>query len=239
LASLSLFSFAVSVVSLCTYADPLAFYGMLPLFLVLAAWWRDVLREAFAGFHTGLVFTGLWKGFLLFLVTELVLFASFFWGMLHNALSPSAEAASLWPPVGLLPVDATAIPSVGSVVLLGSGLLLTYSHIGLVAFLKLHALVALATTIVFGLLFLVLQFTEYVWATLTIADSVMGSSFFMTTGLHALHVIAGALFLSVSLYKLAVYGFTAQHHLGFESSVSYWHLVDIVWLAVFFVYYIW
>jgi len=55
----------------------------------------------------------------------------------------------------------------------------------------------------------------------------------MTTGLHALHVIAGALFLAIALYRMVKDSFTTEHHLGLEKAAAYWHLVDVVWLALF------
>jgi len=64
----------------------------------------------------------------------------------------------------------------------------------------------------------------------TIADSVFGSVFYMTTGLHALHVIAGVLFLTIGMIRVFRDSFTTEHHLGLELSIFYWHLVDVVWL---------
>jgi len=77
------------------------------------------------------------------------------------------------------------------------------------------------------------------WAEVTIADSVLGSTFYMTTGLHALHVIAGALFLAIALYRMVKDSFTTEHHLGLEKAAAYWHLVDVVWLALFLLFYCW
>jgi heme/copper-type cytochrome/quinol oxidase subunit 3 len=61
----------------------------------------------------------------------------------------------------------------------------------------------------------------------------------MTTGLHALHVIVGVLFLAVGLIRIFRDSLTTSHHLGLELSIFYWHLVDVVWLLVFLIYYLW
>lgn len=61
----------------------------------------------------------------------------------------------------------------------------------------------------------------------------------MTTGLHALHVIAGVVFLTVGMIRVFRDSFTRLHHLGLQFSIFYWHLVDVVWLMVFVVYYWW
>lgn len=66
-----------------------------------------------------------------------------------------------------------------------------------------------------------------------------GSVFYATTGLHALHVFIGLLFLIVSALRLWADHFTTEHHLGLEFAIFYWHLVDVVWLLVFIVYYCW
>ena len=111
----------------------------------------------------------------------------------------------MWPPVAISAINPLTIPLLGSVILLASGFILTLSHIILVAQRRAPAILGLAATILFGAIFLLLQFTEYRWAEVTIADSVLGSTFYMTTGLHALHVIAGALFLALAYCFTFIY----------------------------------
>ena len=90
-----------------------------------------------------------------------------------------------------------------------------------------------------GAVFLLLQYNEYYNSEFTIADSVFGSVFYMTTGLHAVHVIAGVLFLTVGMVRVFRDSLGFGMSLGFEFSIFYWHLVDVVWLMVFVVYYWW
>ena len=212
---------------------PNYFYLFIPLF-----WWRDVIRESTGGFHTTAVQRGLLLGFILFLLSEVMLFVSFFWAFFHSSLSPAIELANVWPPLGLNAVNPWAIPFLGSGVLLASGFLLTLSHLSY-AHGKDYTIITLLITTLLGVLFLILQFNEYRWGEFTIADSVFGSLFYMTTGLHAIHVIVGVIFLAVALVRISRDSFTADHHLGLEFAIFYWHLVDLVWLVVFLLYYWW
>ena len=211
-------------------------------FAILLFWWRDVIRESTGGFHTTAVQRGLLLGFVLFLLSEVMLFLSFFWAFFHSSLSPAIELANVWPPLGVNGVNPWAIPFLGSGVLLASGFLLTLSHLSArrhSATGKDYTLFTLLITVMLGVLFLILQYNEYRWGEFTIADSVFGSIFYMTTGLHALHVIVGVIFLAVALVRIARDSITADHHLGLEFAIFYWHLVDGVWLVVFLLFYWW
>ncbi len=84
-----------------------------------------------------------------------------------------------------------------------------------------------------------LQYFEYVNAPFTISDSVYGSVFFMITGFHGFHVIIGTLFLTVCLVRLSLNHFAKKQHLGFEAAAWYWHFVDVVWILVFLIVYLW
>nr|ABE96691.1 cytochrome c oxidase subunit III [Lepidochelys olivacea]CAJ90459.1 cytochrome c oxidase subunit III [Lepidochelys olivacea] len=90
---------------------------------------------------------------------------------------------------------------------------------------------ALTITILLGLYFTALQAMEYYEAPFTIADGVYGSTFFVATGFHGLHVIIGSTFLIVCLLRQIKFHFTSTHHFGFEAAAWYWHFVDVVWLV--------
>jgi len=94
-------------------------------------------------------------------------------------------------------------------------------------------------TICLGLLFTLIQYYEYIHATFTIADSVYGTTFFLTTGFHGLHVIVGTLLLLVSFKRMYTYHFTNAHHVGMEAAIWYWHFVDVVWLGLYISVYHW
>ena len=88
-------------------------------------------------------------------------------------------------------------------------------------------------------MFTALQGLEYYEATFSIADSVYGSTFYVATGFHGLHVIIGTTFLFVCLFRLINHQFTKHHHNGFEASIWYWHFVDYVWIFLFISIYWW
>jgi len=87
--------------------------------------------------------------------------------------------------------------------------------------------------------FTLFQVFEYKHASFTIADSVYGSSFFLTTGFHGFHVQIGTIFLAICLLRVIQHHFTREHHFGFEAGAWYWHFVDIVWLGLFGAVYWW
>lgn len=209
------------------------------LLLIVFQWFRDIVRESMSGHHTILVQKGILLGFLLFLVSEIMLFFSFFWSYFHSSLVPTIELALIWPPLGINAVSPWGLPLLGSIILLASGFLVTLSHHALILGNKNLSITHLILTIILGLFFIYLQSTEYYYSEFTISDSVFGSVFYMTTGLHALHVIIGVIFLFVQLIRLMFDHFTLEHHLGYEFAIFYWHLVDIVWLFVFLTYYWW
>lgn len=97
--SLALLGFAVTIVS-WLIGFPQSFLSLTPLVLIVLIsilWWRDVIREAKGGYHTAIVQRGLLIGFLLFLLSEIMLFFSFFWVFFHASLSPSVELGAVWP----------------------------------------------------------------------------------------------------------------------------------------------
>jgi len=94
-------------------------------------------------------------------------------------------------------------------------------------------------TILLGLGFIALQMNEYFFARYTISDSVYGTVFFMLTGLHGMHVIVGVSFLIVVFARLMSAQYTTGHHFSLYASIIYWHMVDVVWIVVFILAYIW
>jgi len=237
--ALSLLSFAFAIVKWINHLNPLFYLHILLILLIAYQWWRDIIREAKAGYHTQKVQKSILIGFLLFLISEIMLFATFFWAFFHSSLAPSIELGVQWPPMGINAVNPWAIPLLGSTILVASGFVLTIAHHALISGNKVLSLWMTAITVLLGALFIFLQFNEYNFAELTIADSVFGSVFYMTTGLHALHVIVGVIFLFISYLRILFDHFSTEHHLGFEFAIYYWHLVDIVWLMVFIIFYWW
>lgn len=207
--------------------------------LTLYQWFRDIVREGQGGYHTKIVQQGIFISFLIFLATEIMLFFSFFWAFFHSSLAPNVELGCVWPPLGLNAVSTWALPLFGTTLLLSSGFILTLGHHALIKGDKSIALFGILSSVILGALFAFAQFQEYTYAEFTIADSIFGSIFYLTTGLHFLHVVAGVVFLAISGLRLHLDNLTSEHHLGLEFAIFYWHLVDIVWLAVYIFFYYW
>jgi heme/copper-type cytochrome/quinol oxidase subunit 3 len=122
--------------------------------------------------------------------------------------------------------------------LLLSGVSVTWSHHAMVEGYFEESTAGLIITILLASIFTGFQVYEYMEATFDISDSVYGSTFYMTTGLHGLHVLIGTIFLTVCLLRHYKGHFTPKHHVGFEAAIWYWHFVDVVWLFLYaFVYY--
>jgi len=215
----------------------LSFIGV---FLSMCLWFRDIVREAtFQGMHTEKVQKGLRMGVVLFITSEVLFFVSFFWAFFHSSLVPTVEIGSIWPPLGILPLNPWEVPLLNTVILLSSGVTVTWAHHAIVEGNRSQAIKGLILTVLLGLFFTSLQYLEYVEASFTIADSVYGSVFYMATGFHGIHVIVGTILLFVSLLRVLNNHFTREHHFGFEAAAWYWHFVDVVWLFLFVTIYWW
>nr|YP_009671884.1 cytochrome c oxidase subunit III [Axianassa australis]QCX31744.1 cytochrome c oxidase subunit 3 [Axianassa australis] len=214
--------------------------GVLATMLTMVQWWRDITREGtYQGLHTSTVVNGLRWGMILFILSEVLFFFSFFWAFFHSSLAPAVEIGMCWPPKGIQPFNPFQIPLLNTTILLSSGATVTWAHHAIMESNHSQAIQSLALTIVLGFYFTGLQALEYVEATFTIADSVYGSTFFVATGFHGLHVIIGSTFLSVCWYRLYNCHFSANHHFGFEAAAWYWHFVDVVWLFLYIFIYWW
>jgi cytochrome c oxidase subunit 3 len=214
--------------------------GLILLVSTMAIWWRDVIREAtFEGHHTSYVRKGLKLGMILFIASEVMLFFAFFWSFFNASLNPTVEIGCVWPPKGIVAINPWHVPLLNTIVLVTSGAFITWSHYAILAGYRKDSIESLIYTIILATFFTFLQYFEYCVAPFNISDSVYGSVFYMTTGLHGSHVLIGTIFLSVCLYRLIKHHFTTTHHLGFECGAWYWHFVDIVWIFVYFFIYWW
>nr|YP_009136577.1 cytochrome c oxidase subunit 3 [Lepidodermella squamata]AKD00052.1 cytochrome c oxidase subunit 3 [Lepidodermella squamata] len=222
------------------FRPTLVLVGLLVVILTSVVWWRDVIREGmFQGFHTAKVATGLRQGMILFILSEVCFFGAFFWGFFHSAMGPAVELGSTWPPVGVVGLDTFSVPLLNTVVLLSSGVSVTWAHHSLLAQDKSGVVWGLVVTVILGAYFTYLQVNEYLSAFFTISDGVYGSCFYVATGFHGLHVLIGSTFLLVCLVRAIYDGFSDSHHVGLESAAWYWHFVDVVWLFLFTFIYWW
>lgn len=235
------FIITVGVVNLFVVGrEGLFFYGLGLIFLVIWQWWRDIVREgSFVGYHVKVVVYGLRWGMILFIVSEVFFFISFFWAFFHSRLSPDCGLGSVWPPVGVLVFNPFQVPLLNTSILLASGVRVTWAHHSLVESEWYSGVVALGLTVFLGLYFTLLQGYEYIEARFRISDSVYGSVFFIATGFHGFHVMIGTRFLLVCFYRHFFSHYRGYHHFGFEAAAWYWHFVDVVWLFLFVIIYWW
>ena len=218
---------------LFTLASSLTLFGM-------SFWFKDISDEAtYEGCHTKQVQRGLTIGVLLFIVSEVFAFLSVFWAFFHSSLSPAIEIGGTWPPFGIATLDPFAIPLLNTILLLSSGAFITYAHHALIKGNRRSAILGSILTIIFAVLFTALQYYEYAEAGFTIADSIFGTVFYCSTGLHGFHVIVGTLFIGVQFYRLLQHHITKNHHIGMEGAIAYWHFVDVVWLFLYAFVYLW
>nr|ACJ69406.1 cytochrome c oxidase subunit III [Aphelocheirus ellipsoideus] len=214
--------------------------GILIIILTMIQWWRDICREGtFQGKHTIAVNNGLKWGMVLFIISEVFFFISFFWSFFHSSLAPTMEIGAMWPPTGIKTFNPMQIPLLNTMILLCSGITVTWAHHSLMKSNHSQTTQGLFFTVILGIYFTALQALEYYESSFTISDSVYGSTFFMATGFHGLHVIIGTTFLSVCLMRHIMFHFSSKHHFGFEAAAWYWHFVDVVWLFLYISIYWW
>ncbi len=254
------FAFGGTVAALHDY--PWGIYvaalGGAGILLTMFLWWRDVIREAeFQGHHTKVVQLGLRYGMALFIASEVMFFSAFFWAFFDASLfsiepqqvGRAAAVGNQWPPKGIEVFDAWDLPFLNTLVLLTSGVTVTWAHHALREGDRKGMLQGLALTIILGICFTALQVVEYSEAPFSFRALLEGgelkqggiypSTFFMATGFHGFHVIVGTIFLIVCFFRGLAGHFKPDHHFGFEAAAWYWHFVDVVWIFLFFVIYLW
>jgi len=237
--------------------------GIILVAYTMFMWWRDVVKEAeVQGHHTKVVQLGLRYGMILFIASEVMFFAAFFWAFFDNflyGLEPQQVArvhanGGTWPPAHIEVFDAWDLPFLNTLILLMSGVTVTWAHHALKEGNRRDLLRGLALTIVLGLSFTALQAVEYLQAPFSFARTIADpsawdsfklekggsypSAFFMATGFHGFHVIVGTIFLIVCFFRARAGHFKPEQHFGFEAAAWYWHFVDVVWLFLFFCVYV-
>lgn len=216
------------------------FMSLLIIFIIFYTWISDVIREStFTGLHTFKVKNLLKIGIVLFITSEVIFFLSFFWTFFHSSLNPALEVGNMWPPTGITSINPFHIPLLNTLILVSSGVRITFSHHALINKNYDYCTIWLLITALLGIYFSVLQFYEYLFAPFSFMDSVYGSIFFIATGFHGLHVIVGTIFILVTLSRLISKHFSSSQNLGFEFSCWYWHFVDLVWLFLYIFIYWW
>jgi len=248
--------------------NTLLLVGLTLILITMFGWFGTVVRESEKGLYSDQMDRSFRWGMAWFIFSEVMFFAAFFGAlfyarsysvpwlggesdhgvMTHGVLWPKYEAA--WPTNGpgdiggfFAPMHAWGLPAINTLILLSNGVTITWAHWGLVQENRPQLLKGLAATVALGALFLTLQAVEYHEAYkelhLTLGSGIYGSTFFMLTGFHGLHVTIGTIILAVILLRSMAGHFTPQRHFAFEAAAWYWHFVDVVWLGLFiFVYWL-
>ena len=208
--------------------------GIIIMIINIILWLSDIIIEStYLGLHTYEVEKGLSIGIILFIITEVILFISIFWALYHSNLSPTLSIGCIWPPIGIIIINAITIPLLNSIILLSSSISITTAHYSMIARIRLYTINYIIITIFKAIYFIILQYIEYTYNTFTITDSIYGTIFYSLTGLHGIHIIIGLIFIIISLIRIYIYQITDYHHLGIIISIGYWHFVDILWLFVY------
>jgi cytochrome c oxidase subunit III len=217
--------------------------GAFGVLLTMFSWWTNVVREANSGDHTPVVQLHLRYGMILFIASEVMFFVGWFWSWFDFSLFPSSLSevvGGTWPPKGIEAVmDPFDLPLLNTLILLCSGTTVTWAHHALIHGDRQGLKTGLWLTIVLGILFTSIQAYEYANAPFNFGENTYGSAFFMATGFHGFHVLVGTIFLIVCLKRAYNGDFTPRQHFGFEAAAWYWHFVDVVWLFLFVVVYVW
>jgi len=220
-------------------SDFLVVINFLTFFYILLLWFKDLSTEAIAGYHTHKLEIRLRVGLLFFILREVFFFFRFFWAFFDAAVAPTAELGLCWPPKGVISVSFYRVPLLNTVILLTSGVSVTYAHHAILENNYRERVVSLAATLFLGGYFLYTQVEEYSIARFAIADRVYGRVFYIATGFHGFHVLIGARILTYALYNMLRAKMLPNHHFSFEAAAWYWHFVDVVWLFLYVVIYVW
>ena len=247
-----------------SYGMPMMYVGLAIMVVMLFGWFGTVIRESESGKYKSWEDKSFRLGMSWFIFSEVMFFAAFFGALFyarmysvpwllgegtgvetHNQLWSSFTET--WPTNG--PEDWGEsdfhmgwwpLPFINTVILLTSGVTVTWAHHAVKVNNRKSFIIGLFLTVLLGFIFVYLQAVEYQHAYaegMKLTSGIYGSTFFMLTGFHGLHVSLGALVLLVVLIRAMCGHFTPGRHFAFEAAAWYWHFVDVVWLGLFvFVY---
>ncbi|MGB1560708.1 MAG: cytochrome c oxidase subunit 3 [Sinimarinibacterium flocculans] len=232
---------------------------------IIFRWFQGIARESEGGLYGAQVDRTYRWAMCWFIFSEVMFFAAFFGALYYARLlslpwlggegTKLATNITLWPgfeatwpsngPAGLggefQTIPAFDVPLVNTLILLTSGFTITMAHHALKEAKRMPCIAWMWATVALGALFLFFQAEEYIHAyndlNLTMGSGIYGSTFFMLTGFHGMHVTLGTLMLLVITLRLMKGHFKPESHFGFEGVAWYWHFVDVVWIGLFIVVY--
>ena len=246
---------------------PIMAFGLCLLVVSIFGWWSIVIRESETGAYRALEDDSFRWGMVFFIFSEVCFFGAFFGALFYSRVFvlPWLSGASnnlftgvlLWPhfldhwpsngPAQLNGVfegmGPGGIAAMNTAMLLTSAITVTIAHWGLKNNRRGLVKVFLALTFLLGFAFVVSQAHEYIHAytaqNMKLLSGIYGTTFFVLTGFHGVHVTIGAIGLFVIWLRVMRGHFNEHHHFGFEAIAWYWHFVDVVWLGLYlFVYWL-
>ena len=213
---------------------------LLAVVIVILRWFKDVRRERDLLIEHSYINHIFFKtGILLFISSEVIFFVSFFWCYFDFVFVVDFELGGVWPPKGIQRINPFRIPLLNTLILLSSGILITWRHFSILNNDWFTSVITLLITLILGIYFLCIQYQEYLDATYTFIRRGYGRIFFLATGFHGFHVMLGCVLIFASLYRIILVYCDALAHYNFEFSAWYWHFVDVVWLFLFIFIYWW
>lgn len=243
LISIIFFDFFLFVVSLfynVLYSDIFFNVTFILTGITVYFWISELIKEGlYKGDHSKIEISNLTIGFILFVVSEIIIFIILFVSFFYNSFIPSIEIGSEWPPYGINIINPYSLPLFNTALLFFSGISISISQNYLLIRKKYNTLFFLFVTIVLALLFTMVQYYEYKQASFSIVDSIYGTNFFVLTGFHGIHVIIGTSLLLISLIRFYFNHFQSNNQVGFHASAIYWAFVDWLWLFIMAFVYIW
>ena len=200
------------------------------------SWWAELLRDRFFGREAIDAERRLRTAMIFFIASEAAIFGSFFAALIY-----ARAHAPAWPPPGM-PHFEILVPAVNTFILLFSSVTLHLGHSAVEKGRRDGVIASILMTISLGAIFLCGQAYEYGFlngSAFNIKSGIFGCTFFVLTGFHGLHVLLGLIFLNV-VYGAVLRGqITPQQHFPFKAASWYWHFVDVVWVFVFSIVYLW
>jgi len=241
--------------------------GVAIIIFMVTGWFSEVIGESQRGMYNAQVDRSFRQGMFWFIFSEVMFFAAFFGALFYarNMSIPWLGGASnnfftnlllwtgyesTWPTNGpggvggeFKSMGPMGLPLINTAILLTSSITVTIAHHALIAGKRAQLTAFLGATFMLGFVFVGLQAYEYIHAyqdlNLRLTSGIYGSTFFMLTGFHGMHVTIGAIMLTTIFFRVLKGHFTPDKHFAFEAVAWYWHFVDVVWIGLYvFVYWL-
>lgn len=239
--------------------------GIALVIYMMFGWFNNVITESMSGKYSHQMDGSFRQGMSWFIFSEVMFFAAFFGALLYARVFsvPWLDGAGnnfmtgevLWPeftatwPLIKTP-DGTettgmgwyGLPLLNTILLLTSSITAHLAHVALEEGKRPQLKFWLGFTIILGVTFLFFQVMEYAHGysdemKLYIDSGIYGSTFYMLTGFHGMHVTLGTIMLFVVFLRVLKGHFTSDNFFAFQAASWYWHFVDVVWVILFvFVY---